>query len=463
MRPELLFFAVGLAYCYGSAIMVSQTTDTVYLAPGTSIDIAENVYGSKTLRTYCYPGEKNSVLGLFETVEFVLNIANEEYTEYGGKSPEEVLEHYNEQKSLFSLTLFSQKRKKIPLSPFEQQCIGVASRQPYKVTLYYRQVDLMRLLQLSAGILIFWSSRRLAKNAVFYYLAGGSMGIFASILIIIFLASKLFPRRPMMYGVLIGGWTIGFYVIKQLVDNMRVILLTYRDYVVWYLVITGLISFLICYRFGPPKNPRSQNIVMWVLQALGGALMYFSSWHTRVTIFVMVVTFVAHYFPPSLVAYCKKVYRLRFPPKMRFLTQEEYYLQTANETAKSLSELRQFVNSPECKQWSVIANLRNPMRFASFANGAPHLFDEEIDDYSRAIEESMEQVAEEEAEEYVQCSMYYRPPAERHSSENRERDRASAQMPTHSRHFMAQGNDDSSSDEEEDNNEYMDQDEEDSD
>jgi len=106
-------------------------------------------------------------------------------------------------------------------------------------------LDLWRFVQFSVGLLAFWSARRLAKNSAFYYLAGVVIGICASLLVVIYLAAKLFPRRPMMYGVLIGGWTIGFYVLKQLADNLRLILLTYRDHVVWYLVVTGLISFLV--------------------------------------------------------------------------------------------------------------------------------------------------------------------------------------------------------------------------
>ncbi|KAH8369107.1 hypothetical protein KR009_001263, partial [Drosophila setifemur] len=372
-----------------SAFPAAETTGTLYLVPGTSIDVtAATAYGSRTLSTYCYPGKRLSVLSLFETVEFVLNIGSDDHTEYGGKTPEEVLEHYNVKKSLFSVTLFSQKRQRIPISPFDQQCIGVATRQPYVFTLYQNQVDLMRLVQLAVGVILFWGSRRLARNAAFYYLAGGSVGIFASALVIIYFTSKLFPRRPMMYGVLVGGWTIGFYVIKQLTDNIRTIVLTYRDYVVWYLVVTGLVSFFVCYRLGPPKNPRSQTIIMWVLQAIGVALMYFSSWHTSAVIFLVVVLFAGLYFPKSLIG--KRVYRRRFPPKRRFLTQEEFYDQSAIETAKSLAALRTFVNSPECKQWSVMANLRNPMRFATFANGAPHLFDEEIEDYTRDIQEAAE-------------------------------------------------------------------------
>ncbi|KAH8240503.1 hypothetical protein KR038_007996, partial [Drosophila bunnanda] len=370
----------------------AAASDVVHLVPGTSINVTANPYGSKTLWTYCYKGKRPSIINFLETIEFHLAIRSEDFAQYGGKTPAEVLEHYNQRQSLFSVTLFSQKRQRIPISPFEQQCIGIESRQPYNMSLQHMPLDVWHLMQLSAGLLLFWISRRLAKNSVFYYLAGVILGICASMLVIIYLAARVIPRRPMMYGVLIGGWTLGFYVLKQVVDNMRLILLTYREYVVWYLIVTGLISFLICYRIGPPKNPRSQNIVMWVLQATGGALVYFSSWHTNAAAFLIAVTFVIY--PPSLVEYFKRSYRRRFPPKRRLLTQEEYYQQTAKETANSLSELQKYLNSPGCKQWDLVTKLHNPMRFAEFANGAPHLNEEEIDDYSRAIEESLEAAQE---------------------------------------------------------------------
>ncbi|XP_017869377.1 PREDICTED: nuclear envelope integral membrane protein 1 [Drosophila arizonae] len=404
---QLLVLLVLLSFKPASA--GRPQTDTVYLAVGTSIDITANSYGNNVLRTFCYPGKPRSLFSLFETVELVLSIANDDYSEYGGRTPEEVLEHYTEKRSLFSFTLFSQKRQNIQLSPFEQQCIGVSSKQPYNISLKHAQLDIWRLLQMSLGIAVFWSAGRLAKNSLFYYMAGMVLGICASLLVIIAVTSKLFPRRPMMYGVLIGGWTIGLYILKQLSDNIRVILITYREYVLWYLVITGLISFLVCYRIGPPKNPRSQNIIMWVLQAVGSAIVYFSSWHTSACVVLLVLVCSAHYCPNSVLQYVRSFYKRRFPPKRRLLTQEEYYEQAVSETARSLAELREYVNSPSCRQWSVISALRDPMRFASFANGAPHLFDEEIEDYSRTIEDSLEGADEEEAFDFLQSSMYYRP------------------------------------------------------
>ncbi|EDX01945.1 nuclear envelope integral membrane protein 1 [Drosophila yakuba] len=432
----LILLTVAVISTAGTSRHLAASSDTAFLTPGTYINVTENVYGSNTLRTYCYPGKRLSVVSLFETMEFILAIGSDDYAQYGGRTPEEVLQHYEEQQSLFSITLFAQKRQRLQLSPFEQQCIGISSRQPYTVILNTIPLDLWRLALFSAGMLTFWSARRLAKNSVFYYLAGIVIGICASLLVVIYLAAKLFPRRPIMYGVLIGGWTIGFYVLKQLADNLRLILLTYRDQLVWYLVVTGLISFLVCYRIGPPKNPRSQNIIMWVLQAMGVVLVYFSSWHTSALVFITVLVFVAHYFPRSWARQAKIMYRRRFPPKRRLLTQEEYQLQTAIETSKSLTDLRKFVNSPECKQWAVMSNLRNPMRFASFANGAPHLDDEEIEDYSRTIEESMEAASEEDAEEFLQCSMYYRPSAGR--LVNRSRHRVNIPLPSSQfRHRLA--------------------------
>lgn len=390
----------------------SAYKDAVYLPAGSRINVTKS-YGYKAPRVVCYQGKPYSVISLFETVEFILTIDSDDFAEYGGDTPQEVMEHYNEKRSLFSITLFSQKRRRIEFSPFEDQCIGIETRHPYNIVLQQNIYNYYRALQFIAGIAVFWSAGQLAKNSVFYYLAGIVLGICASLLVIIALTSKLFPQRPMMYGMLIGGWTVGLYIIKQLMDNVQLILLTYRQYVLWYIGVTGLISFLFCYRVGPPSNPRSQNIIKWVLQAIGGAILYTSSWHTSACVCALVITFIAYHFPMRVLIFVQRFYRRRFPKKRRFLTQAEYHKQTVNETARALSDLRYYVNSGNCSQWHIVSALRDPLRFASFANGAPHLYDEEIEDYSRTIDRSIAGVGEEEAKECLQCNMNYRPPIER--------------------------------------------------
>lgn len=69
-----------------------------------------------------------------------------------------------------------------------------------------------------------------------------------------------------MYGAMIGGWGLSLYFAQLLWENVQVILVTYQAYVFWYIISTGFISFIVCYRFGPPTNDRSKNIIKWGLQ-----------------------------------------------------------------------------------------------------------------------------------------------------------------------------------------------------
>lgn len=73
-------------------------------------------------------------------------------------------------------------------------------------------------------------------------------------------------QKTLTYGILIGGWTVGVYLFQQVWENIRTLVLTYQTYMFWYTMIISFVSFLVCYRIGPPKNQRSKNLVMWTLQ-----------------------------------------------------------------------------------------------------------------------------------------------------------------------------------------------------
>ena len=163
-------------------------------------------------------------------------------------------------------------------------------------------------------------------------------------------------RRTMMYGVLIGGWTIGLYVIQLLWENLQLIVLTYRTYVFYYIIVTGLISFFFCYRLGPPKNKRSKNIIKWILQLMALLLVYCSSYFEEASAAIIILTLVLYYFPHSVWYKLRAVYLQKFPPHRRLITSEEFYEQGVRETTKALEELRSFASSPDCKQWKVILN-----------------------------------------------------------------------------------------------------------
>jgi len=75
-------------------------------------------------------------------------------------------------------------------------------------------------------------------------------------------------QRPIMYGFMIGGWTVGIYFLQYLWHNLRQLIEQYQSHVLSYVVFTGIISFIICYRLGPVTDQRSKNLIKWVLQVL---------------------------------------------------------------------------------------------------------------------------------------------------------------------------------------------------
>lgn len=65
---------------------------------------------------------------------------------------------------------------------------------------------------------------------------------------------------------LIFAASMSFYIAKTLWENMQLIVMQYREWAMWYVLGTSLISFIICYRFGPVTNARTKQIIQWFLQ-----------------------------------------------------------------------------------------------------------------------------------------------------------------------------------------------------
>lgn len=69
-----------------------------------------------------------------------------------------------------------------------------------------------------------------------------------------------------MFGLMAGGSTLAFYFFQTFYEMVLPLALQYREYVIGYLLLSALISFIVCYRLGPVSNPRSKNLIKWSLQ-----------------------------------------------------------------------------------------------------------------------------------------------------------------------------------------------------
>ncbi|XP_046639191.1 nuclear envelope integral membrane protein 1-like isoform X3 [Daphnia pulicaria] len=295
-----------------------------------------------------------------------------------------------------------------------------------KTRLDVRQINFNRLLMFIAGILLFSVAPTLCKKVIFHYTTGTLVGVLGSILIIVYLTSRIIPKKSGAYAVLIGGSSIVFYLIRSLWENMYSVLREYHYYVIAYLAASSVISFAFCYRFGPVTNTRTINLLQWSLQLCGLYLVFESSEHKEGAMAIILVTVVSHNFPGAWWARCQTLWFKRFPPTVRLLTEDEYVDQTRIETERGLKELREFSRSPQCNAWKTMNRLKDPLRmrtkpsprciefvstppknnrnrrssrFAEFVEGKSHLSDREVLDYETTAYRESETWTDDESDE----------------------------------------------------------------
>lgn len=373
--------SVTLLLCLFTCKVFCSEYGEHYLEAGNFKECCNNlgIVDRQNPQIYCYTGREKHPLRTFETVILNINIPPESYKLYEGSHPDDVLLEFESQRSLWHYNPFSWKRKDVRLDPFNQTCIGIVTSRNYRVELNVIRVDYWRVVQFVLGILLFLFGPRLSKNAFFYYVVGITLGVGASFLVMVYFISRLFPKKPVMVGFFLGGSAITLYALQLLIENVRTIASLYKDYVIGYFFTTSLISFIVCYRFGPVTDPRSINLIKWSLQAAALISIFMCSYFQEAVLGVDLLLLVTYNIPKSwfisIIAFIK---RCRPTPKRKLLTEDEYHEQGARETARALDELRGYCSSPDCNQWRVMTKLKNPIRFAKFVQGSSHLDDDEV-------------------------------------------------------------------------------------
>lgn len=170
-----------------------------HLIPGLSVHVAPEVgkfgFNVERLKIYCYAGGEKDFVHLLHSINLKLEIENDDFNSYAGNSERDVKLAHKNHKSIFSLNFMSRNKKRvITLNPFNHSCVGIETGKDYKVLLKVIRLDLTKLMLLIGGIILFFSSAKLSKNYLFFYLTGVLLGVFASFMVIIWFCSKLIPK-----------------------------------------------------------------------------------------------------------------------------------------------------------------------------------------------------------------------------------------------------------------------------
>lgn len=170
-----------------------------FMVPGSLLHFVPEVgrfgFNVDKFKIYCYAGGARDYLHFFHSINLKVEIESDDYLSYAGYSKEDVEISRENHKSIFSFNFLTRNKKRdIKLNPFNQSCIGIETGNEYKVFLSLIRMDLTKLILLFFGIILFFSSAKLSKNSVFFYMTGVLLGVFASFLVLIWFCSKLIPK-----------------------------------------------------------------------------------------------------------------------------------------------------------------------------------------------------------------------------------------------------------------------------
>lgn len=381
---------------------------------------------------YTWPGIPKLPQRIFTTASVIVEVERENgeegeesnYELYQSSNRSQLLEEAASNRRFFGLFRRLAVWQRAQLPPFRHSFVGVETKAAYSVRLSITRVNYAYAAVFAVSVVCFLCARRLTRNALFYYGSGTSVGLVASVLILVFILYRLLPKKSVAYSVLLGGWSFSFYLIYALWQNLSTVLLRYQKWVGVYLVSVTLLSFGVCYRLGPPRDPRSLNLLQWSMQLVSLLLIFASSQIPEMGLAAVGALLFVHNIPSSLIERLVRAYHWLRPPKRRLLSQAEYARQGRDFTAQQLSALREFCRSPDCNSWRTMSRLKSPVRMAEFVQGSSHLNDSELLAYDVDLSDDDPSSAEDSADD-VQDSFHnhnhrhHQPPlvqSERHSS-----------------------------------------------
>lgn len=274
----ILFYAVEYTE---SLVRVAKNTPTV----GTVL-LEGHVYTSVSylnpyhaMDIYCYRGEPFSYPSFFTSVGVEFQRVPQQYTVFKGADEDAVLEAWNNHRpSSDPMLLWRQKTIGIPA--FDHQCIGIETDDDYSFKLVVTKVNYAVVFQLCIGALLFFKAPYLCRSAVVFYTTGIGFGVIASLFIAVFVLIRCLPGKLTKVTALAVICCFHRYLLNLLLllrSNLYENLIHYKHSVIGYLIFSAVVSFAICYRFGPPSNPKTLNLIQWSVQLAATALVYFSS------------------------------------------------------------------------------------------------------------------------------------------------------------------------------------------
>ncbi|XP_055901474.1 nuclear envelope integral membrane protein 1-like isoform X2 [Biomphalaria glabrata] len=328
--------------------------------PSVIICVPEN---TEKLCILCYPGFKKSWYNMWINPKLSIILSE----------PEQLLEVYlgNNWSSVFDIssnvgllswTSFGFIKKDYDFKPFEPSCIGVKSAKNVTMNVVIKNPEIWFLFYLTMGMSLFFLAPSLSRNVLFHYSSGIGIGVLCSILIVVFIVNKFLPQKLKVlgYGIGIMSTSALLYLWRFFSDYIQEIIQNYWHILIGYMVVAGVLSFAVIYRYGPASDIRTLNLIQWTLQGIGLVFIYHGTQLSEISVVIIVGNITLYLLPVGLFSWVKRIKYRYFPPKRKLLSEEEYIIEGEIETTRALKELREYCRSPNCDAWKTLSRLNSP-------------------------------------------------------------------------------------------------------
>ena len=98
-------------------------------------------------------------------------------------------------------------------------------------------------------------------------------------------------------GILAGGFTLAGSFIYWLYKHSLELIVSMWQYFLIYVLLAGVISFAVVYRFGPVENPRTFNLIQWSIQLVALLLIGLASQVPEVGLVFVAMALLSYFVP----------------------------------------------------------------------------------------------------------------------------------------------------------------------
>ncbi len=145
------------------------------------------------LNIFCYNGSRPKLYLFWASAEFKLTIFGDDFHVFAGENVSVVKQQHEKHESSWlpmTYKLLPWKTTQVKLNPFESGCVGVLSRDEYKMELLTNAVNFVQLVFTVFAVALFVKAETLCQNVILHYATGVGFGVLFSLALIVYMIQR---------------------------------------------------------------------------------------------------------------------------------------------------------------------------------------------------------------------------------------------------------------------------------